>query len=117
MIQVSPGANILVINNAVSFSCRLRGMLALCRDVLQVEPMDGGYFVFRNRAGTMLRIIFYDGDGFWMCEKIFSFGRVKCWFGDGKNGLTSISARDLAVLIWHGDPLGANFAPYWKKLG
>ena len=117
MIQVSPGAIIMVVNESVSFGCRLKGMLALCRDILDVEPMDGGYIVFRNRAGTMLRIVFYDGDGFWLCEKIFSQGSLRHWFVKGENGMTKISARELAVLLWHGDPAGARFPPYWHKVG
>ncbi len=116
MITVSPGVQIMVVNTCVSFTCRLKGMLTLCRDVLSVEPMNGGYFVFRNRSGKMLRIIFYDGDGFWMCEKIFSEGKVQRWFSDGENGLTAICARELAVLLWHGDPVGSSFPPYWKKI-
>jgi transposase len=95
VIQVSAGATIYVAEHPVRFTTRLKGTLAVCRDLLAIEPMDGAYIVFRNVAGTMLRIVFYDGDGFWLCEKTFSKGRLGSWSETGLP-LAQISARDLA---------------------
>jgi hypothetical protein len=78
--------------------------------------MDGTYVVFRNQAGTMLRVLFYDGDGFWLCEKSFSQGRIGHWSATG-NALVPICARELAVLLWRGDAVGAGFPPLWKRVG
>ena len=115
MIQVAPGTPIFVVNQPVSFQCRIKGMVGLCRDVLEIEPMDGAYFVFRNRAGTMLRVLFYDGDGFGLCEKRFSSGRVKGW-QNADGSLSTITARELAVLLWHGDPASASFPSLWRPV-
>ena len=115
MIPLAPGSSIFVVNEAVSFACRLNGMLGICRDVLAIEPMDGAYIVFRNRKGTMIRVIFYDGDGFWLCEKRFSQGSIRHWCGRG-GVITSVTARELGVLLWRGNPAGAGFPSLWKKL-
>ena len=114
MIQVSPNATIYVVENPISFSSRLKGTLAICRDLLSIEPMDGCVTVFRNKAGTNLRIVFYDGDGFWICEKAFSRGRMRDWARSG--GVTQVTARELAVLLWRGDVRGAAFPPFWKRV-
>ena len=90
------------------------GEFEVCRDLLHLEPMDGCYIIFRNRAGTMLRVIFYDGDGFWLCEKTFSKGSIEKWF-DG-DGVSPISARELSVLLWRGDLQKAQFPKFWKKM-
>ena len=115
MIQVSPSATIFVVEQPIRFNTRLKGTLGVCRDLLQLEPMDGFYVVFRNHSGTMLRIVFYDGDGFWLCEKTFSKGRLPAW-GGGPEGVSQISARELAVLLWRGNVVGAAFPDFWKKL-
>lgn len=115
MIQTSPSSTIFVVNEPVSFQCRIKGMVALCRDILAVEPMSGAYFVFRNSSGQMLRVLFYDGDGFWLCEKRFSKGKVRSWF-NSDGALTLISARELAVLLWHGDLNTSSFPAFWKAV-
>jgi transposase len=114
MIQVSPSATIYVVSTPISFAGRLKSTLGICRDLLHLEPMNGCYVVFRNRAGTMLRVIFYDGDGFWLCEKMFSKGSVRSWFAG--EGLNQISARELSVLLWRGDFEKVQFPDFWKKM-
>jgi transposase len=33
------------------------------------NPLDGAVYVFRTRAGTTLKLLAYDGQGFWLCTK------------------------------------------------
>jgi len=40
------------------------GLVGLCRKVLQVDPFGGTVFIFRNRKGTSIKILLYDGQGF-----------------------------------------------------
>lgn len=115
MIQVSPGATIHLVGEPIKMNSRLKGTLGICRDILNLEPMNGGYVVFRNASGDRLRILFYDGDGWWLCEKIFSSGRLRYW--SECTGVSEITARELAVLLWRGSPAGAKFPEFWKKVG
>ena len=40
----------------------------LCQDKLQADPFSGCLFVFRSRRGTSIRILVYDGQGFWLAQ-------------------------------------------------
>jgi hypothetical protein len=115
VIQVAPNSTIFVVTKPIRFIGRLKSTVGICRDLLEIEPMDGAYIVFRNRMGTMLRVIFYDGDGFWLCEKTFSKGSLPPW-NNTPNGLSEITARELSVLLWRGNLKGANFPELWKKM-
>ena len=66
MIQVPAQASVFVMHESVSFRKGIDGMAAVARVVLGQEPMSGAFFVFRNRGRHMLRILFYDGGGFWL---------------------------------------------------
>jgi len=33
---------------------------------LQADPFSGAAFVFRNRRATAIKILVYDGQGFWL---------------------------------------------------
>ena len=63
MIQTSPSMRILVATQPVDFRRGIDGLAATCRKELQQDPMTGCAFVFRNRKGTAIKILLYDGQG------------------------------------------------------
>jgi hypothetical protein len=69
MIQTSPTMRILVAVSPVDFRKGIDGLAGICRQQLQRDPMNGWAFVFRNRRGTAVKILLYDGQGFWLCQK------------------------------------------------
>jgi transposase len=56
----------------VDFRRGIDGLARLCKDVLKHDPFNGWVFVFRNRSATALKILVYDGQGFWLCHKRLS---------------------------------------------
>ena len=64
MIQFPANANVLVMHEPISFRSGIDGTAAVARIVLKKEPMDGAFFIFRNKLRHMLRILYYDGSGF-----------------------------------------------------
>ena len=117
MIQVPPAATVVVMHEPISFRNGIDGTVAVARSVLKKEPMDGAIFVFRNRQRHMLRALFYDGSGFWLCTKRMSKGCFSVWpSGDGTGPCSSLLARELQVLIWGGDPASAFFPDLWRKV-
>ena len=75
MIQITPQMRILVPVAAVDFRKGIDGLARLCRQELQADPFSGALFVFRNRRATALKILVYDGQGYWLCQKRLSKGR------------------------------------------
>jgi transposase len=117
VIQVPPNAQVVVMHEPVSFRAGIDGTAAIARLVLAKEPMDGALFVFRNRRGHMLRVLFYDGSGFWLCTKRLSKGGFSAWpMGDGTSSSSPLLARELQVLLWGGDPARVAFPDLWRKV-
>jgi transposase len=65
MLQLTPQSRVFVAVEPVDFRQGIDGLGGLCRRVLAHNPLDGAIYVFRNRAGTGLKILCYDGQGFW----------------------------------------------------
>jgi hypothetical protein len=107
---------IFVCHEPVNFRLGIDGLSAFCRQILVCDPQTGACFVFRNRSGTAARLLFYVEDGWWLCTKRFSEGRLQWWPQDGKEPLSVLAARELSVLLWKGNPQGAKFPPVWKNL-
>jgi hypothetical protein len=117
VIQVPANATVVVMHEPISFRNGIEGTAAVARTVLQREPMDGALFVFRNKQGQMLRLLFYDGGGFWLCTKRLSKGRFSAWpSGDGVSLSSELLARELQVLLWGGDPMRCDFPALWRKV-
>jgi transposase len=116
MIQVTPQMEIWMAVEAVDFRRGIDGLARVCREVLKADPFSGLMFVFRNRRGTAIKILTYDGQGFWLCQKRLSRGRFRWWPSDGAGKLKTLVAHELQLLIWNGNPAGGQVAPLWKKL-
>jgi transposase len=66
MIQITPQMRILVAIEAIDFRKGLDSLVRLCLDRFAADPFSGCVVVFRNRRGTALRLLTYDGQGLWL---------------------------------------------------
>lgn len=115
MIQITPQMLIFVALEDIDFRNGIDGLAAACRQRLQQDPFSGALFLFRNRRRTIIKILIYDGQGFWLCSKRLSKGRFRWW--PERVGLTvNIEAQELQTLLWNGDPGLASFARAWRKI-
>ena len=64
MIQLVPHLKILVACEPVDFRQGIDRLAALCRAHLDQDPMSGTLFLFRNRAGTAIKLLTYDDQGY-----------------------------------------------------
>ena len=117
MLQVTPQMRILVAVQAADFRKGIDGLAGLCRDVLAEDPFTGTVFVFRNRRATAIKLLVYDGQGFWLCQKRLSRGRFPCWPGGAGAAAKRLESHELAVLLHGGDPAAAKGVEPWRRVG
>ena len=115
MIQLTPHMRILVAVQPIDFRAGIDGLAAICTQRLQADPFSGALFVFGNRARTAIKILVYDGNGYWLCHKRLSSGRFALW-SHGEGPARSVQACELQVLLMGGDPSRAAPAPAWRRL-
>jgi transposase len=68
VIQLTPQMRILVALAPADFRRGIDGLARVCREALRADPFSGAVFVFRNRRATAIKILAYDGQGFWLCQ-------------------------------------------------
>jgi transposase len=115
MVQLTPQSRIFLATEPVDFRKGIDGLAAVCRQVIGDNPLGGAVYVFRNRRGTALKLLFYDGQGFWLCTKRLSQGRFTWWPSD-QGASCQLSARELAILLWNGNPVQARMAQDWRQV-
>ena len=115
MIQLSPQSRIFLATEPVDFRTGIDGLGAVCRHVLGDNPLEGAIYVFRNRSGTALKLLLYDGQGYWMMMKRLSKGRFS-WWPRRPDARVPLSARELIILLWNGHPDRAQMAKDWRRV-
>jgi transposase len=116
MIQIAPQMRILLAVEPVDFRKGIDSLARVCREGLHSDPFDGALLVFRNRRATAIKILVYDGQGFWLCLKRLSSGRFRWWPANGGMQIHPIEARELQLLLWNGNPGQTAMAPLWRRL-
>jgi len=114
MIQVTPQMRILVAIEAVDGRKGIDSLARLCQEKLQADPFSGCLFVFRSRRGSSIRILVYDGQGFWLAQKRLSQGRF-VWWPSGTGAARRLEAHQ-AQLLWAAGNPETPAAPVWRKV-
>ena len=119
MIQITPQMRILVAIEPEDFRRGIDGIARTCKEALRQDPFSGAVFVFRNRRATALKVLVYDGQGFWLCHKRLSRGRFRWWpiCRSQSEVAKTLAAHQLQVLLSAGNPAGAQGAPEWRPVG
>ncbi|MGD0638539.1 MAG: IS66 family insertion sequence element accessory protein TnpB [Nitrososphaerales archaeon] len=111
MIQVTPQMRILVAVEPVDFRKGIDGLAGIVK-ALHLDPFSGCLFVFRSRSGASLRVLAYDSQGYWLCQKRLSKGTFRFWPKAGET-LHPLAAHELQALLWNKDP---GRVDVWKPL-
>jgi transposase len=116
LIQVTPQMRVLVSVEPADFRKGIDGIARVCRELLRKDPFSGSVFVFRNKSAKAIKILIYDGQGFWLCQKRLSRGRFR-WWPQSSSALTRVlEAHQLTVLLSGGNPSAAEGAPLWRRV-
>jgi transposase len=115
MIQITPHMKILLAVDPVDFRKGIDGLAGVCRIILKEDPFSGYLFLFRNRTGVSVKILMYDGQGFWLCQKRFSKGRLKFWPKQEGEASNKLEAHQLQMLLWNVNPWDVTISQ-WKEI-
>ncbi len=113
MIQITPQMRILVAVEAVDGRKGIDSLARLCQEKLAADPFSGWVFIFRSRRATAIRLLVYDGQGFWLAQKRLSKGRLVWWVEGGT--MREVQAHQAQLLLAAGNPETAA-APVWRKV-
>jgi len=66
MFLLSPQTKVFLARQVTDMRKSFRGLLALTEAALRQDPVSGHLFVFVNRRRDLLKILHWDGSGFWI---------------------------------------------------
>jgi hypothetical protein len=89
------------------------------REFLGREPLDGALYVFRNRRGDRIKILYWDGDGYALWCKRLEQGTVRLPAVDPQAAPApyrlEMTAEDLALVLRGIDPAEVHRRKRYRK--
>jgi transposase len=88
---------IMLATESVDFRNGFDGLAGLVRESLGEDPQDGSLYVFRNKSGDKVKVLFASRQGLCLFAKRLEKGRFK--FPSSDEATMEIESADLAVLL------------------
>ena len=115
MLQITPQHRLLLCVPSIDFRKGIDSLAASCQQHLGSDPFSGAFFVFANTRKTSVKLLIYDGNGFWLSQKRFSSGKL-AWWPKTIEEAYSIRSVDLLIMLQQGDPKVAHVPEDWRRL-
>ncbi len=97
MLSLSPAVRIFLATAPTNMHLSFDRLAALARDVIQQDPLSGHLFVFQNRLGDRVKILYWDRSGFCLWYKRLEQGVFH--FPHGSTSHVEVDATDLTLLL------------------
>jgi len=110
MIHITTQHHLYLWIEPIDFRKGLDALIGLCRQNSS-SPYDGTVFAFRNKSGIAVKLLVYDGTGFWLCTKRFSQAKLKYWPISPDE---RICATTMTIILNQGKL--ADMSPAWRSL-
>ena len=115
MIQITAQMRVLVAIEPVDGRKGIDSLARLCQEKLAEDPFSGCVFVFRSRSGTAIRLLSYDGQGYWLAQKRLSKGRF-VWWPEDAGAAKPLEAYEAQLLMAAGGLSRVRAAPMWRRV-
>lgn len=112
MLSLPPSVRIFVCTEPTDMRKSFDGLFCLIEEVLDEDPLSGHLFVFRNRRGDRLKILFWDRTGFWIHYKRLECGTFR--LPESRGAKASIEGPDLMLMLEGIDLSGARRRKRWR---
>jgi len=97
MLNIPSSVPIFVYTQATDLRKGFDGLSGIVREQFLADPLDGSLFLFFNRRRDRLKILHWDGTGFWVYYKLLEAGTFEKVAADQSH--VQIDATQLAMLL------------------
>lgn len=110
-MMLPPSTRVYLATEPADMRCGFDGLTARVTSVLGADVFSGHLFVFRNRRGDRVKILYWDRSGFVMYCKRLERGCFR--FPTSAERSMEVESAELAILLEGIDLRGARRRPRW----
>lgn len=97
MLSIPPTVPIFLYAEPTDMRKSFDGLSGIVRGEFAADPLDGSLFLFINRRRDRLKILHWDGTGYWLYYKLLEAGTFEVIASEGK--YKQIDSTQLAMLL------------------
>lgn len=112
MLSLPPSVRIFVATVATDMRKSFDGLAGEVQRLLAEDPLSGHLFVFFNRRRTMVKVLYWDRNGFCLIAKRLERNRFRLPEA-GASGVVEMEAAELALILEGIDLRGARRRARW----
>ena len=99
MLNVGPTTSIFLYTEPTDMRKGFDGLSGIVREYFHVDPTDGSLFLFINRRRDRMKILHFDGTGFWLYYKLLESGTFEVLTSNGDDRCLKIDSTQLSMLL------------------
>ena len=97
MLSITGATRVFVAVVPVDLRGSFNALSGQVKQVLVQDPLSGHWFVFTNRRRNRLKILIWDGSGYWVCAKRLERDRFSWITGEQPSAL--LRPEELTALV------------------
>jgi len=99
MLSLASGVKIFVYTQATDMRKGFNGLSGIVRSEFQSDPADGSLFIFINRRRDRMKLLHFDGGGYWLYYRLLEAGTFEELKPKDDSCRLQIDATQLSMLL------------------
>ena len=100
MLSLASGMKIFVYTQVTDMRKGFNGLSGIVRSEFQSDPTDGSLFIFINRRRDRMKLLHFDGGGYWLYYRLLEAGTFEELKPKDDSCRLQIDATQLSMLLW-----------------
>ena len=92
----------------------VNGLIVIVDETMELDPFSGSIFMFCSRDRKLLKAVYWDKTGFWLCQKRLE--KAKYPWPETSESVQELSVEELKMLLGGIDFFKAHKTLYYKKV-
>jgi transposase len=92
----------------------VNGLTVMIQDEMELDPLSGNIFLFCNRERKLLKAVYWDKSGFWLCQKRLE--KAKWPWPEDEKEAKEINAEEMKMLMSGIDFFNAHKELFFEKV-
>jgi transposase len=99
MLSFASGMKIFVYTQVTDMRKGFNGLSGIVREEFEADPTDGSLFIFINRRRDRMKLLHFDGGGYWLYYRLLEAGTFEELKPKDDSCQLAIDATQLSMLL------------------
>jgi transposase len=99
MLNLTHETRIFAYTGVVDMRKGFNGLSGIVREAFRSDPTDGSLFLFINRRRDRMKLLYFDGGGFWLYYRLLESGTFETLKSEPGSCRLQMDATELSMLL------------------